>query len=156
MSEPVLSANAKARDAAIDIISSMTVEPTALLEYQSHGRVMVIGGPEAMEVSPRLTGPLRADVLLMSGSVEPGASVIPVGGRAVHIEGYMGAFTITLSEKGKPNYEVYKVDLILDLEEKPLLSMPLKPLGYLTANSADELSLLNALNQLELVCFPER
>lgn len=149
MNESGLSVNAKARDAAIEVIRSMTVEPTALLEYQSHGRVMIIGGPEAMEISPRLTRPLRADVLLMNGSVEPGASVIPVGGRAVHIEGYMGAFTITLSEKGKSNHEIFKVDLILDIEEKSMLSMPIKPLGYLTANSADELSLLNALNQLE-------
>jgi ferredoxin len=149
MNETVLSANAKARDGAIEIISGMAVEPVALLEYQSHGRVMVIGGPEAMEISPRLTRPLRADVLLMSGSVEPGASVVPVGGRVVHIEGHMGAFSISLSEKGKPNYEVFKVDLILDICEEPLLSMPVKPLGYLTANSADELSLYSVLNQLE-------
>lgn len=144
-----LSVNARARDEAVAIIQGMTVEPTALLEYQSSGHVMIIGGPEAMEIAPRLRHPLRAEVLLLAGSEEPGASIIPVGGRPIKIDGHMGAFTISLSEKGRANHEAFNVDLILDVSDKPLLSMSIKPPGYLTADIADELSVLNALTQLE-------
>jgi ferredoxin len=146
-------ANALARDEALSAAAQYEVNPSALIEYQSRGRVIIIGGEEAIEFAPRLAEKgLRPEVLLTGGELEPGASVIPVGGRLLKVSGYLGKFVIELGEQGKHNYQILEADLILDLENKPILEVEIKPPGYLLADSANELSLLNALNQLaELV-----
>jgi len=141
--------NAEARDKAQAAVVDMPVESTSLVEYQSRGKVLVIGGDEAMEFAPRLREmKLSPEVLLTSSSVEPGEVVVPLGGRSIDIKGYLGDFKITLGEKGKPNYELLTPDLVLDLSEKPLLTVVLKPPGYITADSRDELNLMNAFNEL--------
>jgi ferredoxin len=144
-----ISVNATARDNALAEVASMQIQPTGLVEYQSAGKVIVIGSEDAMEFAPRLRQhDLRAEVLLLSGSAEPGEVIIPVGGRSIVIDGHMGAFTITLGEEGTANYEVVKADLVLDLGAEPLFTMTIKPPGYLVADSADETSLFEALNRL--------
>jgi len=145
-----VSINAVARDRALSVVAAMRVQPSALLEYQSSGKVIVIGGEEAMEFAPRLRDiNLRAEVLLTSGSVEPGEVVIPAGGRQIAIEGYLGEFTIRLGEQGSSNFEMLHADLVLDLGTEPLFKMPVKPPGYLMADSANEFSLSDALDQLQ-------
>jgi len=149
MTEQVI-INATARDKAFEGIASLQVQSTDLIEFQSRGRVVVIGGEEAMEFAPRLRDHnLSPVVLLTGGSVEAGEVVVPAGGRQIDIEGYLGKFTITIGEQGKPNFEVLQTDLLLDLSKEPLLKMPVKPSGYFTADSTDEISLLNTLNQLQ-------
>ena len=143
--------NIKARAKAQATVEGLAVKPTGLVEYRSHGRVAVIGEHLAMEVAARLADPLKAQVILLQGEEEPGPPLIAVGGRRLNIAGYLGAFTISLGEEGKPNFETIKVDLILDLSPTPLLTMALPPPGYLTA-STDEASLAAAELQLaELV-----
>lgn len=143
--------NTKARTAAQAAVEGLAVKPTARVEYRSRGRVAVIGGEEAMEFAPRLEAPLHPQVVLLHGAEEPGAPVIPVGGRAINVEGYMGNFRITLGDEGKATYETVDVDLILDLSPTPLLDMPIKPAGYFTSGT-DELSLVTVIEQLtELV-----
>ncbi len=144
-----ISINATARDKALSEVAFMQIQPTALVEYKSAGKVIVIGSEDAMEFAPRLRDHnLRAEVLLLSGSAEPGEVVIPVGGRNIEITGHMGEFAITLGEEGMPNYEVVKADLVLDLDTEPLFTMTIKPPGYLVADSADETSLFDALSKL--------
>ena len=70
---------------------------------------------------------------MTDGAVEPGVPTVPVGNRRLQIEGYLGNFNILLGEEGKANFEKVSVDLILDLSAEPLLTMPLKPPGYLTS-----------------------
>lgn len=141
--------NMAARDKAASLLKETTATSTSIVEYQSRGKVVVIGGDEAMEFAPRLREKsLHAEVLLTSSCVEPGEVVIPVAGREVLIEGYLGAFKISLGNKGKSNFELIAADLILDLSEQPLLSMPLKPPGYFMADTNDEFNILNSLNQL--------
>ncbi|MBL4711111.1 MAG: hypothetical protein JKX75_01180, partial [Gammaproteobacteria bacterium] len=142
--------NATARDKAFAEISSIQVETTGLIEYQSTGKVVVVGGEEAMEFAPRLRDHgLNPLVLLIGGSVDSGEVVVPVGGRKIVIDGYLGNFTITLGEHGKPNYEVLQTDLLLDLNKEPLLTMPVKPPGYFVADTVNEVSLLSVINQLQ-------
>lgn len=141
--------NATARDKAMSLLPTIAATTTSLVEYQSTGKVVVIGGDDAMEFAPRLREKdLHAEVLLTESSVEPGEVVLPVGGRKVKIEGYLGAFKISLGDIGKPNYQLLTPDLILDLSKQPLLTMPLKPPGYFTADSSNEFSMLSSINQL--------
>jgi ferredoxin len=103
--------------------------------------------PEAMEFAPRLGAGLQPQVLLTEGVEEPGVPVIPVAGRSIRIEGYLGAFKVQLGEAGSPNAETVAVDLVLDLSPTPLLSMAMKPPGYFTS-ATDEQSLDNAVATL--------
>ena len=130
--------NRRARQAAQIAIEKLKVQPTSLLEYQSSGRVAVIGGEQAIELAPRLSGVLQSQVILTGGVEEPGVPLISVGGRSLEIEGYLGNFTIFLGETGKPNRESVKVDLIWDLSSEPLLEMPMKPPGYICSDGSED------------------
>ena len=125
--------NACASEVAMSAIESLSSESTSLIQYTSRGRVAVIGPMEAQEFASRLTGNLTAQVILTDGAVEPGVRTIPVGNRRLQIEGYLGSFSILLGEEGKANFETVTVDLIVDLSAEPLLTMPVKPPGYLTS-----------------------
>jgi len=134
---PIDTHNAQARESAMATIASLTPEATSVIQFSSRGRVAVIGNNEAQEFASRLTGRLTTQVILTDGAVEPGVPTIPVGNRRLQIDGYLGNFTISLGEQGKANYETVTVDLVLDLSAQPLLTMPIKPLGYLTAISEE-------------------
>jgi ferredoxin len=130
--------NLRAREAAQIALEKLKVQPTSLLEYRSAGRVAVIGGEQAIELAPRLSGALHPQVILTGGMEEPGAPLVSVGGRSIAIEGYLGNFTIHLGEAGKPNREIVEVDLIWDLSGEPLLEMPMKPPGYVCSDDSEE------------------
>lgn len=143
--------NAVARTAAQSAAEGLAVKPTGRVEYRSQGRLAVIGGPEVLEFASHITQPLKPHVILLHGAEEPGPPLVSVAGRTIRIEGYLGAFRISLGDEGKPNYEMVDADLVLDLSPEPLLSMPLPPPGYLNAAN-DEQSLTDAVQQLaELV-----
>jgi ferredoxin len=141
------SSNHLARELALQAATKVPMNPTSLIEYQSRGRIAVIGGFEAMEFAPRLLGPLHPQVVLLEGAEEPGVPVVALAGRPIRIEGYLGAFNIHLGEEGKSNYECMPVDLILDLSPQPILTMPIKPPGYFSC-ATDEVSLSEALESL--------
>ena len=130
--------NLRARQAAQIALEKLKVQPTSLLEYRSAGRVAVIGGEQAIELAPRLSGALHPQVILTGGMEEPGAPLVSVGGRNIEIEGCLGNFTLVLGEAGKPNREIVKVDLIWDLSSEPLLEMPMKPPGYICSDDSEE------------------
>ncbi len=135
------STNYQAREHALQQAATITMNPTSLIEYQSRGRIAVIGGVEALEFAPRLIDPLHPQLVLLEGQEEPGVPMVAVAGRPIQIEGYMGAFKISLGEEGRPNYESLAVDLVLDLCAEPLLDMPIKPPGYFhSATDEDKLA----------------
>ncbi len=129
--------NAHANAIASSAVETLVTESTSLVQYSSRGRVAVIGGIEAQEFATRLHGNLTAQVILTDGAEEPGVPTIPVGNRRLQIQGYLGNFNIILGEEGRPNYETMTVDLVLDLSVNPVLTMPLKPPGYLTSLSEE-------------------
>lgn len=143
--------NLSARAAAQDGLSALGVEPTSLVQFASRGHVLVIGGMDAMELAPRLSEHLHPVMLLTEGSEEPGVPVVPQGGRALRIEGHLGAFRVQLGEQGKPNAETLNADLILDLSAKPLLDMPLPPLGYVHSTTEENVVSLAIANLNEMV-----
>ncbi|PVV13805.1 MAG: hypothetical protein B6D72_04945 [gamma proteobacterium symbiont of Ctena orbiculata] len=119
--------NRKAREQALHAMQAVTVEPTSLVNYQSRGRIAVIGDQLAQEIAPRLNDRLSPIVVLTQGAEEPGAPVVPLGGREIRIEGYLGAFRIALGETGRANAETLAVDLILDLSPQPLVDRGMPP-----------------------------
>jgi len=150
MSKPSVSqqqTNATARAAAQAAVEGLTVKPTGRVEYRSRGRLAVIGGQEAREFASRIAEPLKPQVILLQGEEEPGPPLVSVAGRAIRLDGYLGAFKLSLGEEGKSNYEMVDIDLVLDLGPDPLFSMPLTPPGYLHA-ATDEISMVAALEQL--------
>lgn len=143
--------NLRAREAALEAVAGLETTATDLVDYQSRGRVLIIGGNEALEFAPRLRPPLHAQVLLTDGEELPGVPVISQGGRTLRIDGHLGAFRLQLGEPDKPNGELVTADLILDLGAVPQLAMPMKPPGYI-CSSSDEPDLTRAAEQLaELV-----
>ncbi|MCG7931694.1 MAG: 4Fe-4S binding protein [Candidatus Thiodiazotropha weberae] len=122
--------NHQARREAQAAMGRVRIEATGLVNYQSRGRLAVIGDHRAMEVAPGLGDQLHPMVILTAGAEEPGAPLVPLGGRAIEIDGYLGDFKIHLGEAGQANYELLAVDLVLDLSTEPLLDRAMTPPGY--------------------------
>ncbi|MET0090571.1 MAG: 4Fe-4S binding protein [Candidatus Thiodiazotropha sp.] len=130
--------NRSARSAALEAVSRLPMESTSLIDYQSQGRMVIIGDNQAWEVAPRLVGRLNTLLILTEGVEEPGVPLVPLGGRSIHIEGYLGNFRIQLGEAGKPNAESVAADLVLDLGPEPLISSQIRPPGYRHASFEEE------------------
>lgn len=143
--------NTQARVSALAARDSLVSEPTGLVEYRSVGRLVVIGGAESLEFLRQLKDPLRPQLLLLDGDIGAAPDVVRVAGREIRISGHMGDFHIQLGEEGRPGAESLHADLVLDLSPEPLLTMPLKPVGYLTARAEAD-SLAMAREQLETLC----
>ncbi len=139
--------NRTARTAAIEAMLRMPVETTSLVNYQSKGRAVIIGDNQALEVAPRLNRHLDTLLILTQGVEEPGVPLVPLGGRSIRIEGYLGDFKIHLGEAGKPNAETVAADLILDLSPDALIESQIKPPGYRHAGF-DEAELQLAMDEL--------
>jgi ferredoxin len=141
------STNLKAKTAALAAMARLPLEATSLVKYNSKGRVVVIGDNQALEIAPRLNERLHAMVILTEGVEAPGVPLVPLGGRSMRIEGYLGNFRIHLGEQGKPNAETVAADLVLDLTPKPLIDRQLTPPGYRFA-STEEPALQAAIDEL--------
>ncbi len=139
--------NSQAHRMAVDAIAGGRVTSTGLVSYRSRGRVAIIGGSEAMEFAPRLHGVLQPMVILVEGEEMPGVPVIPLGGRNLHIEGYLGAFKISMGEVDRATGDLVEVDLILDFSRQPLLSVVTTPVGYFHT-STDEADLAPLIDEL--------
>ncbi len=146
--EASMARNRLAREKAFEAMAQVKTGATPVVRYRSQGRVVIIGGMEALEFAPRLHGALQPMVLLVEGVEEPGVTTVPLGGRKLAIEGHLGDFTLRLGEKGTPGYESLRADLVLDLQPEPHFAMPMPPPGYLAAGP-EEASLSAAARQLE-------
>ncbi len=141
----------RAKTVALQQMASLKSEPTALIQYHSQGRVAIIGGMDALEVAPRLNEKLKATMILTEGAEEPGVPTVPVGGRALKLSGHLGAFKISLGSEGTANAEIVTADLVLDLSSQPLLTMALKPPGYIYSSSEEPMLSASITALVELV-----
>lgn len=130
-----------------------------LVEYRSHGRLL-IAGPAAKVIASarRLAGSLRC-TLLIDGGLPNGAAAdndqFWLAGRLTRIEGHLGAFraevrldgeaeTCDLGERlgnAEPEF-----DLVLDLGQPSLLTHAVLPPGYYAPG--DDVALERALSEL--------
>lgn len=122
--------NARARSAAQATAERVAIHPTGVVKYESRGRVVVIGGQESQWLATRLQAPLRAEVILTDDSDETGVPATAIAGRALRIEGHLGAFTLDLGEPGKHNHQRIHADLVVDLSAEPRIARELPPPGY--------------------------
>ena len=142
-----------ARAAALAFLASHPAAPTSLVGYRSGGRVAVLG-PEsrAAEVARTLPAPL-AGTAIAPGDPGRGGATRFIRARVVAVEGYLGAFRIigpdetliapSLLSDGQP------FDLVLDLNDAPLITSEVPPPGYYHAAGAAELEhALDALPDL--------
>ncbi len=117
-----------AAEIAFDAFSS---RPTSLINYQSNGRVLVIGDEHSLTFSNAFSSPLSLIQLVMSGSSNSSATnpVIALNNRKIDINGHLGKFQVTLTD-AQHNVETIEADLILDLNAEALLRYEVLPSGY--------------------------
>jgi len=112
----------QAREIAYEAVAKLKPEATSVVEYQSRGHVIIIGDSQALKRFGDLPEGLTSEVVEYKGQA-PSDDVL--------IEGALGQFVITIANQS------LKGDLVLDLSPTPLLSMALKPPGYLVADLSD-------------------
>ena len=140
--------NRKARHVALEIYQQLSVVPTSLVKYQSQGKLLIIGDQTAIEFTELLDKKLDSTVLLTKGSVSSKQKSIALADRTVHIEGYLGAFKITITEPdSEQTDETLNFDIILDLNAKALLDCAMLPNGYFHCDT-DKESLEQMADQL--------
>ena len=139
--------NQAAKQTALAAIQSISMEPTGLVNYESRGRVLIIGDNHALEIAPRFNERLHAMVILTQGVEEPGVPQIHLGGRQLSIEGFLGDFKVRLSGGGQHNSETVAADMILDLTAEPLVESQIKPPGYIHT-TLEEADLQRAIDEL--------
>lgn len=153
-----LDANASPRDQALAAATEVYVEPTALIGFQSSGKVLIIGPEEAaLAAAARLGEPLHC-WLLSDGAGSSrevnGHTLSFRNGRLIQAQGYLGNFQINLVE-GDTSVDLAEAlqvpgkcfDLLLDLSAEPLFTQELPPLGYYAPGS-DSARLEAALTEL--------
>lgn len=127
--------NAAARERALSAAGDMQAGAGGSVTYRSDGRILVIGGEEALLFAPRLLPELKPEVLVTDGSDEPSVSSIALAGRRCVIQGYLGNFEVELGEVGRPGHQRLICDLILDLTAEGMIRADLPPPGYFRAEA---------------------
>ncbi len=134
MDEPTSVQGGSARAAALARLASHPATPTSLVGYQSGGRVAVLGSEaRAAEVARTLLPPLSATVIGL-GEPDPGTGVGFIRARVVSVDGHLGQFRIVGPEEALIAPSVLSderpFDLVLDLNEEPLITSEVPPPGY--------------------------
>lgn len=137
---PERTADGRARAAALAQLRFDGVTPTAVVEFVSQGRCLVVGDEErALDVARRIDPSLTRIVAVTTRALPASTVVdgIPVlrAGRPV-LRGALGDFRATSeTEDGRSlgsmlTPPVDRFDLVLDLCDPPLLRQAMPPLGY--------------------------
>lgn len=154
--------NRSARERAMQAAAAVALEPTSLLEYQSRGRLLIIGPSDvALGAAARLGSELQIGIVAGdAGSSDRDKSYpsVTVGAAQLHLSGHLGAYQLDLlrDDQAIPvapllGWPQAQVDLILDLGTTPLLDYEISPFGYF-ATRAEPAALEQALAELpELV-----
>ncbi|MCP5265961.1 MAG: 4Fe-4S binding protein [Burkholderiaceae bacterium] len=114
---------------ALAAIADLAPEPTGLVEYRSRGEVLVIGPPLAADRARERLMASAADRLRVRALHVPGGDAPGGHGRSragLSLSGHLGAFRLADGDE-----TVEGADIVLDLCQPALLSMPLPPFGYL-------------------------
>ncbi len=122
----------QAKQLAYEAVAKLRPQSTSLVEYQSRGHVLIIGSKAAIEELGDLPEPLTSEAMQIEGD-----SVT----QEIIIEGSLGQFVVKVGDKS------FKADLVLDITPTPILSMGLKPPGYIESNANEE-GLAEAKQQL--------
>ena len=150
--------DAEARKAALAGVVPGEGEPTSLVSYLSHGRVLIVGREADVAAAAQRVGGDLEPWLWITGPGNPvrrdkGGQKRVEGGNP-DVTGNLGQFIVLVGEGGiaaGPDRLLGerggRFDLVLDLREEPALSAPVLPVGYY-APRGDESALEAALEQL--------
>jgi ferredoxin len=138
---PATTAAGVARRAALQHYASYAAAPVASVEYRSQGRLLIRGSLEqALPLAEaalqaglgecHILGPVGEQTADPAGH----AAAIRVSGGAVSaIQGHLGAFEYQWQTPSDPARQQGQADLILDLQNPPLFTLAVPPLGYVHA-----------------------
>ncbi len=138
------------REAALANLQQHTAEPTGQVEYNSSGKVLVIGGENALQAATQMQAPLQATVLLTEPSdLAAGKSFVTLQGeRSISLDGWLGQFELTLSDN-MGNTETLNSDLILDMSTDALMTQQVKAPGYFHTDADGLEAVLADMSELE-------
>src|SRR6056297_3464593 len=131
----------RARAVALAELDPLSL-PRNWVEYQSHGRLLVIGpADDALPLAEALNGPLTCALLATRPPSEPpeeAPRVRYLDGRPRDLEGHLGAFNLNVEvDRGRVleaaaafGIESGTFDLVLDLDGSADLRMDEPPPGY--------------------------
>jgi ferredoxin len=155
---PELEADGRARARALAALRLVDVEPTAVVEFTSQGRCLVIGSrPAALDLARSLAGKLDCVVAVPGEGaldVDRIDGIHVVSGERVLVRGALGDFEVMVISGGQHHAiggllspPVARFDLVVDLGTPPLLRQAMPPLGYY-APGTDEDALSGLLTTL--------
>ncbi len=127
--KPSTSTKEDARAAAYQAVENLIAQATSIIEYRSKGRVLVIDENQALADLGKLPDGLTYE----SVSIKHGQAQ-----ESIQIEGALGRFLVSVGE------QELSADVVLDLCPSPILSMPVKPPGYLTLAESESGEALKA------------
>jgi ferredoxin len=121
-------------EAAANVVRQNSVKPEALVNYQSAGRLLIIGSVgQVLEVLPELKN-LKVTVLLteaVTAALKATclAAEIPILEKSdsFSLNGYLGVFTCSINPLSVTKLQY---DLILDLQLQPEIRRQVLPVGY--------------------------
>ncbi len=116
---------------AVREAGDIEILPNDLIEFNSTGRILIVGTAEDIAaVLPELTTLTIYVVITDARSLtNVDASVQVVNQSIVDIAGWLGAFNVQFDTT------LLKVDLVLDLSTRPLITTKVAPLGYFDVNN---------------------
>jgi ferredoxin len=138
---PELTADGRARAAALARLGHREVTPAAIVEFVSRGRVLIVGDEQqALAAARRLGAGLTCVVAAPSDELpfaaNAGGTPVVRGGRPM-VRGALGDFKAWFPAAGEGSDlgallspPVERFDLVVDLEPAPLLRRAMLPLGY--------------------------
>lgn len=121
-----------AREAAMSVLDDYQPTPTSLIAYQSHGRVAVIGDAAALALCRQWAEDIQMTLIATVDESMPASSngAIQVHPRQIDVQGHLGGFVITLTDKQGVARSI-EADILLDLNPEPVNKMQVLPPGYL-------------------------
>lgn len=110
---------------AVQHASEIDIMPIDLVEFNSAGRLLIIGTNEQISsVIPHLAGLTISAVVTDDEPASESENMTLIKDSINTIDGWMGAFSVQLDK------QEFKVDLVLDLSEQPMMTTAVLPLGY--------------------------
>ncbi len=132
--------NNEARIAALEIYEQQQVVPTSLVEYQSSGNLIIITKQENIDFSTGLSNKFNTTILLLDGKQNSQKNIISTQGKTININGYMGAFSVSIiaPESKEASIVNLKSDLILDMSPDSIIDLIMPPNGYFASRTDTE------------------
>ena len=127
---------------AVQDASRIEIMPVDLIEFNSSGRLLIVGGAQQISVIiPHLSGLIISAVITDNEILENNESITLINDQLMTIDGWLGEFLVRFES------QQLKVDLVLDLSEKAIMTAAVLPLGYFAPQDNAQV-LAEALQQL--------